>query len=977
MQSKKFKAWALGTTLMTVFGAATVPLTGAVAVAQDYTTGALDIVVVNQDGNAIPGAAVSLVSQQTGYTRELTTRPDGQIYVGRLPIGRYTVSLRAEGYQPATDDAVQVNVGGNTEFTFRLQPGTLQQDVIVVTGSAVTGGSFAAAETGINIDVDETFEQIPLPRGINALTQLAPGTVAGDSAFGGTSISGSSAAENAFYINGMNITDFRNFLGASTVPFEFYQQVQVKSGGYQAEFGRSTGGVINAVTKSGSNEWGGGFSVYYSPDELREDSPNTQFSLNEFDQRTSTEYNAWISGPLIEDRLFFYGLYTPQRSESINIGTSGRQTTDVRDDPFYGYKLDAILFQGHTLEWTGFSDERVTVRTSDDVTFNADNEIVSSTPVGTTNFFAGGDVNILKYTGSFTDWLTVSVLAGRQSFDQTTAGEQDDCPVVYDTRDPLNPQNLGCWSGFTVAQGQDERELFRADADIYVNDFFGEHQIRVGVDREDLSAFDQTSYSGGIYYRYYDPVSCENQGGIPGEECVRVRVFEGGGEFETIQTAFYIQDSWQVTDQLLLNLGVRNETFDNRNANGETFTEIEDQIAPRFSALYDVRGDGTLDVFGSYGRYFLPVATNTNIRLAGAELFTQDWYQFSSINSDDTPDLAGPAFQMDVFGDGTVPDTRSVVNPDLEPMFKDEYILGVRWLPRDNLEVEATYTYRSLEQTLEDIAVDAAVNAYCVEQGIVGCDSIWTGFHSYVLTNPGVGFTFQTDELPGSTGFVDIPLSAENLGYPEASNVYEALQLSFNYVEDRWNLRGSWTISRSEGNYEGPVKSDNGQDDAGITTSFDQPGLTDGSDGLLPNHRAHKIKLFGSYLVTEQLRVGGNLQITSPRHFGCIGVHPTDVFAGAYGAESWYCGGELTPRASQLESDWVYDLDFNLVYEIGTIEFGRAIARVDVFNLLNADAATDLYEAGETDGGAPLSYYGNASGYQAPRSVRFGLSWEF
>ncbi|MEO0607429.1 MAG: hypothetical protein AAFY82_04305, partial [Pseudomonadota bacterium] len=393
--------------------------------------------------------------------------------------------------------------------------------------------------------------------------------------------------------------------------------------------------------------------------------------------------------------------------------------------------------------------------------------------------------------------------------------------------------------------------------------------------------------------------------------------------------------------------------------------------------LYDIYGDGKAEVFGSYGRYFLPVATNTNIRLSGSELFTQDWYYFSSINADDTPVLEGDPFNSSVFGDGSVPDTRSVVDQDLEPMFVDEFILGGRYQLDDDWSFSASYTFRSLESTLEDIAVDAAVIAYCDANGIAGCDDIWTGFHSYVLTNPGKDLVFITDEIPGTDGFVEVPLSANDLGYPEATREYEALELTARYIGERLTLDGSWTISRSEGNYEGPVKSDNGQDDAGITTSFDQPGLVDGTDGLLPNHRAHKFKLFGNYEVTEQFNVGGNLQVSSPRKFGCIGVHPTDVFAQAYGAESFYCGGELTPRGSQLESDWIYDVDLNFVYEITTLPIGRTVARVDIFNVFNADSVSDIREQGEDDGGGVAPYYGRAAGYQAPRAVRFGLSWEF
>ena len=207
-------------------------------------------------------------------------------------------------------------------------------------------------------------------------------------------------------------TDFRNFLGASAVPFQLYDQLEIKSGGYQAEFGRSTGGVVNAVTRSGTNEWHYGFNIFYSPDELREDSPDTYAQANRFDQRMTLESDFWVSGPIIEDRVFIYGLYSPRLIEAINITEAGREEVDRTDDPFFGFRLDVNLFEGHTFAWTSFSDDRTTVREASDLTFSADgSEIASRNPVGQTSFLEGGDVNILRYSGALTDWLTVSAWA--------------------------------------------------------------------------------------------------------------------------------------------------------------------------------------------------------------------------------------------------------------------------------------------------------------------------------------------------------------------------------------------------------------------------------------------------------------------------------------------------------------------------------------------------------------------------------------
>ncbi|MFS2318384.1 carboxypeptidase regulatory-like domain-containing protein [Maricaulis sp. D1M11] len=961
------------------------------AFAQSYTTGAVTGSVSDQMGQPLAGATVTVVSTARGTTRSIVTGADGEFVMGRLPLGEFTITVESPGFQTISDDSLVVRVGTTAEVNFVMESGETTE-VITVTGSAIQSNVFAVGETGLTIDVDEIFEQVPVGRDITSLTLLAPGTTRADSAFGGTSIAGSSAGENVFYINGLNVTNFRNFVGASTIPFEFYETVEVKTGGYQAEFGRSTGGVINAVTRSGSNELEYGFNIFYAPDELRDDVPDTTTSANYLDQSTSTDMDFYVSGPLVNDRVFFYGLYSPRFRETVNVGSQSERMSVYRDDsPFWGVQLDANLFEGHTLAFTAFSDKREGVTTTYDVTFDEDGGIASQFNPREATSYRGGDVYILNYTGALTDWLTMSVTAGSQSFDQTSLSSADELPAVYNYTTGVGFTPVGDWASFSIQEGSDQRELIRVDFDTNFS-FFGDHSVRFGVDREDLTASAFTINSGGAYYLYADAPYCENAGGPTGEACVRWRDYSSGGDFNTIQTAFYIQDAWQVTDQLTLNLGLRRETFDNRNAEGETFVEIADQLAPRIAASYDVFGDGELEVYGSWGRYHLPVATNTNIRMAGAETYIHRYYEYDGRSDTYVPNTVGEPWRTSVLGDGTVPDTRSLIGTDLDPMYSDELILGTRWNRWDNWDLGISFTYRELASTLEDVAIDAAVIAYCEANNITTgdgtpCADEWTGFHQYVLTNPGQDLTTFLPELGENGEFVT--LAAEDLGYPEVERTYTALDINVAHWGDNYRINGSWTISESQGNYEGSVKSDNGQDDAGITQDFDQPGLVDGSDGLLPNHRAHRIKVWGSYNVTDEFIIGANLQVTSPRKFGCIGYHPTDAFAYEYGASSWYCGGELTERGSVMETDWITNLDMSFVYSPTDLPYpGTPTFRMDVFNVLGADGATDLYETGDSSAPAPGANYdandvvadprfGEEIGFQSPRYVRFGVSWDF
>ena len=289
---------------------------GSSAFAEDGTSGTLNAKVISASGNSISGASISVSSSSTGVSRSASSDSDGSATLPLLAIGSYNVTVSAGGFQTLSD-TITVDLG-NTSYNFVLSSGDMEE--MTVTGVQQVK-DFDSTTTGISVDVDELMNTTPVARNITAIQLLAPGTQSGDSAFGNlASIGGSSPAENVYIVNGLNTTNFRNFTGSSSVPFEFYEQVEVKTGGYQAEFGKATGGVVNAVTKSGSNDWKFGFNVSYTPDSLVEDKPDTYSSRNNLDERDFMETNAWVSGPIIKDMLFFYLLVNPEDDEYVDTG---------------------------------------------------------------------------------------------------------------------------------------------------------------------------------------------------------------------------------------------------------------------------------------------------------------------------------------------------------------------------------------------------------------------------------------------------------------------------------------------------------------------------------------------------------------------------------------------------------------------------------------------------------------------------------
>jgi hypothetical protein len=989
----KFKC-AAALQALTIMGAGigAVALSSA-AIAQDVTSGSLTGAVTDSSGNAVAGAKVTVTSTDQGFSRFSTTSSTGSFTVVQLPIGNYTVTIEGNGFATTKLEDVKVSLGGNS---YSFEVAAAGGNEIVVTGTAVRAVDFSGTATGQVFNVQEIAEQLPVARNVDGLQLLAPQTTSGDAAFGGVSIGGSSVAENIFYINGMNITNFRTFVGGTTVPFEFYDEVQVKTGGYQAEFGRNTGGAIIALTRSGSNTFKGGFNVYYSPDSLREDAPNTYLANNSLDKRSQVEGNIWASGPIIKDRLFFFGFFNPRYSFQSDTTVTGEKTTRRIKDPFFGGKLDLNLFDGHRVEATYFNDSQ-----DEDVE-------VDGSP--TTNF-SGGENLIFKYTGAFTDFLTVSALYGKSKFNQTSAGADDAIPYVLDGRIPANGlvYVAGNPAG-VIDTGKDERENYRFDVDLNFQ-LLGSHQLRAGFDVEKLNAENFTIYSGGIYNRYYRSGAAGALGGlIPANtDYVRVRNLQSGGSFDSENTAFYIQDNWDVTDNLNLSLGLRNDKFVNKDGLGDSFTSLKNQWAPRIGFNFDPTGEKKIRVSGFYGRYYLPVAANTNIRLAGSETFLQDWYTLP-VNASGayTGDLINPTLgtrvQADVLSPGGVSPVSTLVSKNLKPQFMDEFILGGEWKFADRWSAGINLTYRKLGAVLEDIDLDGSgtygsvIDQFCNTQTLAYCNPTTNpgvGSGGYVLFNPGSDVVVDVTDAAGTLH--EVTLTSQFLGVPKAERKYYAAEFTVDRDFDgTWGLSASYVWSRSRGNYEGGVKSDNGQDDTGLTQDFDELGWVDGSYGFLPNHREHTFKLYGNWAPVENLNIGFNALLQSPRKFGCQGTYPIVGDLGANSratrnlASSWYCNAQIAAgnidgtlnqpvgRGTVFQSDWNKRIDLSFAYTIPVQDTAGLTFRADIFNVFNFKSKLDFNEFGDLDDPAVINpNYRRVTLYQTPRFIRFGFSAKF
>lgn len=977
---------------------------------------------------------VEVVDTTRGITKSEGTESDGSFRFDGLTPGTYEVRVLAGG-QVVDTHVAKVRLGATTTLSMATTAEAIEE--IVTTGKRIKAIDTSIAESGLVIDA-ETLLELPVMRDLSSVAMLAPGVTRGDYRFGGAggkndgivSFAGASIAENTSFVNGLNLTNFRTGVGFSQVPFEFYETLQVKTGGYSAKYGRSLGGVMNARTKSGSNEFHAGVNMYY--EKQMDESPETYLAANKQDAEDETNYDVFVSGPIWKDHLFFYALYSDNNLDKTYAGNTSERGFDYSvDQGFWGVKLDAYITDNHHLELTAFSDEREGIEAN----FGFDPSTGSfGAYLGDTVYNEGGKNWIATYTGDFTDNLSISVSYGENEANRTTDSATGHLPVVYEYQDGFVA--VGDWTSFNIEVGDDKREMSRVDINWQVG---RDHSLTFGIDNETNTADNFTINSGGVYW-LRDPTNDYNActpAECPSGANVRRRTYASGGSFETSSNAFYIQDVWEVSDNLTLELGLRNESFENLNGEGNVFVKVDNQLAPRLAVVWDPSGEGTSKFFANYGLYYLPIAANTNIRMSGGEVYIHEYFDWdgTSVDAEEVPTgLPSSPYNTIVYGNGEVPDTRSVTDNNIEPMYQSEIILGYTRFLDSGSSVGIKGIYRNLETTIEDVAIDAAVNTYyagnwdtsvnagdafdplnptttgCGDDGdgnsTRDCNSMdyFTGFHQYVLTNPGNAMSVYIPEQ-GET----ILLSTAELGYPLAERQYVAFELNYDRPFDgQFGMNLSYTWAHSWGNHEGYVQSDIGQDDAGITQNFDQPGMTDFSYGNLPNDRRHTIKGYGTYQLDNGLRFGAGIMWQSGRPKSCFGVHPTDVFAAAYGAFSFYCDqdgpdmvpgtgepfvtdpdtGELVPddvavyigtpsgRGKAGRTPDILNVDMNVQY---TMDLGGTdvLLSLDMFNVFNSQNATVINEIAETFSGTPDVNYNKIRQYQQPRWLRLSARVRF
>lgn len=939
MLNQKFRvAVLLASMLLVAFG----------AFAQTSTTGAIAGTVVS-GGSPLPGVTVEIRSPQLQGVRTAVTDAGGNFRFTNLTPGRYSLTATLSGFNTVTQNNVAVAL--DRTVTLEVTLSAAASETVTVTGAAPVV-DVTSNISGANV-TSETMQALPLGRNFVAAAQVAPGTSADGT---GTTVYGSTGAENSYVIDGLNTTGIATGVQGKRLNQEFVQEVEVLTGGLPAEYGRLTGGAINAITKSGSNEFHGdvygydsGGSFNSDPDKEVAQFPTSATTVGTIDRQF--DYGADLGGYILKDRLWFFGAYdrvsekdistrinTPLVVPGYTVPVGGTLPTDVKRDLYAG-KLSLALTSSQLFNFSLLGDPS---------SFNGAVFTIAGPPstfTGTNK--VGGNDLVARYSGVFgTNW-NVNAQVGRHKEKNTLAGAGVSTSQIID-----NTQVPAVRSGgFGFFQNQDfKRDTGKLDVSAY----FGNHQFKFGGDEERQLAVNANQFGGGDRIRRQcagirsdnnavvsvSPVNnqCAATGtvsGVPFTGGFVYYIHEGytnpatvdpnnpatfsssilpalASQPRTQNQSLYAQDSWKVLTNLTLNLGVRWESQKVGGLDGTWHINLNDNLAPRLGIIWDVANNGRSKVYANYGRFYEAIPMDINLRTFGGELSLQvaNLSPTSGNFVPATPRVQVPAlttrngqFVAYTFLGNT---EATPVDPDLKGQHIDEFLLGTDYEIAPNLAVGLKGTYRKLGNVIEDMLVPS------------------TG--EYFVSNPGTG-------IGTTAGFIN----GDEAVTPEAKRTYKGVELhAQKRFSNNYQFFGSYVWSRLEGNYDGTFQASTGQLDPNINSAFDYADFIINNNGLLSNDRTHQLKFYGSYTLGSGFAKGLDLGLAARWESG------TPLTAYGYehaGYRNWEY--YLTERGALGRGPSDYEADVHVGFPIA-LGGSHLNLIADVFNVFNRQSITNL-----------------------------------
>jgi hypothetical protein len=959
---------------------------GAPARAQETTTGSIGGQVTDQQGGVLPGVTVTVTAAQGAQT--FVTDAQGRFFAPFLTPGIYTVRAELQGFRTAEQRNVEVRLGQRAELGLKLTVGGLTETVQVTGTRAVVDTTNTTI--GANIDSD-MLARIPVNRTLADTLYLAPGVSSG----GGTgrsnpSMSGASGLENQYLVDGVNITNpgygglgaYSIVLGSlgTGVTFDFIQEVQVKTGGYEAQYGQATGGVVTVVTKSGTNNLRGTVFGYAQPARFQnafkrvELAPTRSEAVNTTQTHTS-DGGVEVGGPVWKNRLFYFAAFDPQRTRTTFVAPSasplsslGEQTRERRTLA-YSTKATWQVTSGHRIDASFFGDPG-----NGPLGPQRRSSLLGETNAAFSrleNF--GGHNQTVRYNGVLTPtWLVEAAYA--RATNGITEIPNLNTPQV--TRGDILTGGIGYYEN-----NDGKNEQLQAFGTNIVN-WRGNHQIRYGIQDERIKYNNIVNYTGA-------PFTLSNgQQTVTGATITELPDPTFGTIYRVTRSSlnnvrrtrqdylsFFAQDIWQMGRHVTVRPGVRYEQQ-------KLIGDVDDYTfdgnwAPRIGATWDPTGTGRMKVFGNYGWFFAKIPNDLAARALSADAGVTRADYFDAALTHPVPEgtsAAGTTVHLGFAGLSA-----STFDTNARSTYSTETLVGAEWEAAPGLSLGARYVRRRYGRVLEDVGTAPMAAYFLLPRSSLSSVE-------YFITNPGQNTPVTFASELGS------PISFEN-----AVHEYDALEFEADRrFANGWSIQSSYRWSRLWGNFEGFFRNDNGQSDPGITSLFDFPtndptyvslgralGFRGdirylGSAGLgpLPNDRRHQGKIYGNRQFAMGVNVGLAFTIESGAPLTAMAANPVYDSEGEI-PESPRGDGFETEQGFKTRTPVQYNFDVHGDYGFRLGGNRRLVVLADVFNLFNQHRVQAYDYFSEISFGVPDPNFGKVIAYQTPRSLRFGARFEF
>jgi outer membrane receptor protein involved in Fe transport len=966
------------------------------------TTGTVEGAVTDQSGGALPGVTVEVASSSLQGTRTATTGADGRFRFPSLPPGRYTVTGSLPGFGDVQKTAV---VTLDATVTVNLQMNLAATAAVTVTGEAPVVDS-TSTTTGTNYEA-KVIDKLPVSRNYADVVFLQPGVQAD---FGETqgrslaiSIYGSTSAENLFLIDGVNTTNVIKGLQGKDINSEFVQEVEVKTGGYQAEYGRNTGGVVNVITKAGSNDFHGGAFGYYNDTGMRGDmvdvydtpdyseTGDAQSGNYVLSKDVRQEWGMDLGGFFLKDRIWFFGAYDRvQINQNLQMLDLGNPQTFGNEYPRsivqnkYSGKITLNLLQGTSVVGTVFSDAQtqqgalVVPASNDPVTYAGRQDVGGPDYGARLNQLLGASgIFTFQYAQHEDRYATAPSGVDRPGVrDRSVSPNGAFFTTAVPPDSPAYPPGYGPVGGPT--QNNEGRRHYYGGA---FTAYLGNHEVKLGGDYQDDDTIGATYFTGQNLLTVRPCLNATQEPGgtsycdlskapwwtnINGDTrqvFFQHAAFAAGtaNDYHIVPEApfnvptrrysAFLQDQWRILPTLTANLGIRWDTesfygLDPITGPFKAFS-LTNQWSPRIGVVWDFVGDGTSKLYASAGRFYYALPTDLNARVYTANSFVQTYnYDLSSLTQD------GDAPRRELFQGGNA--EGEPIDPGMKASYQDELTIGVEKALDPTLSVGLKGTYRTLGRTIEDRCdldyLDPLANgSQCAlfnpgGTGPAASGQITTCNGSENPTDPTAGQGCTDGAQPGLPGVAIGP----------AKRIFRGIELTARktFTNALW-AQLSFLYSSLEGNYSGAIREASGQTDPGINADFDYHQFLDNAYGDLELDRPVQARIDAVYTAPFGLSAGLGFYVRSG-----IPISRQGWFNSFYPRELF-----LDQRGTLAREPTDYDMNLSASYafEVGPVIITPMLY---LYNVINRQTVVNVNQSFNPNGSFvtnPASpFYGQA-----------------